>query len=164
MNTNPEPAWHSNPYVWMIIAIPMAAVVFGIYMITIAIKSNDGLVVDDYYKKGKEINMVLVRDELASSLGMVARVGFIENRVEVNISGKAPILHDEKVVLKFFNATRSDNDVVLTLFPAAGGLYSANIKTLPQGHWNVELGTSKWRLTGRYETGQEDALELFVKK
>ncbi len=162
MNTEPRAAWRRNPYVWMIIAIPMAAVVFGIYMITISITSNDGLVVDDYYKKGKEINMVLVRDELAAALGMGASISFIQHRVEVEITGKAPILHDEELELNFFNATRADSDLKVILAPTAAGKYMANIKPLPQGRWNVELGTSSWRLTGRYETGQKETLKLSV--
>ena len=31
----------------------------GVVMITLAIQSYSGLVVDDYYKKGKQINRVL---------------------------------------------------------------------------------------------------------
>lgn len=148
----------------MIIAIPMAAVVFGIYMITIAIKSSDGLVVDDYYKKGKEINRVLVRDELAASLGLRAQVVPGSSRIEVVLKGKAPILHNEELVLTFYNATRAVNDLSLKLLPAANGRFMANMKPLPQGHWNVELGTSKWRLTGRYETGQKEPLHLSVQQ
>ena len=36
----------------MVIAIPLSAVLAGIVMITIAGKTEDGLVVDDYYKVG----------------------------------------------------------------------------------------------------------------
>jgi hypothetical protein len=154
--------WQKNPYVWMIIVIPFSAVVFGIYMITVAVHSSDGLVMDDYYKKGKEINRVLVRDELAASLGLAAtvRVNIAAGRVEVRLTGNMPVLHDEPMTLALYNATRAKNDISVQLSPAANGQYIANIGSLPVGNWNVELGTSKWRLTGRYSSGQTDLLRL----
>ena len=46
-------SWKREPLVWMLIAIPFSAVVMGVVMITLAIQSSSGLVVDDYYKKGQ---------------------------------------------------------------------------------------------------------------
>lgn len=161
-NTTAEAPWQKNPFVWMIIAIPFSAVLFGIYMITVSIQSSDGMVVDDYYKKGKEINRVLVRDELAASLGLAATARFSSaaGRVEVSLTGAMPVLHDEPLTFSLYNATRAKNDITVQLSPAANGQYIANIGALPPGHWNAELGTSKWRLTGRYVSGQTGLLKL----
>ena len=60
--------------VWLVIAIPLSAVIVGMIMLTISIQTFDGLVEDDYYKKGKEINQVLARDEFALSNGITAMV------------------------------------------------------------------------------------------
>jgi len=51
--------WKKEPFVWMIIAIPSSAIIMGVVIITLAIQSWSGLVVDDYYRKGKQINLVL---------------------------------------------------------------------------------------------------------
>ena len=64
--------WKREPLVWMLIAIPLSAVIMGVVMITLAIQSYSGLVVDDYYKKGKQINRVLARDKFAYELGLAA--------------------------------------------------------------------------------------------
>ena len=53
--------------VWMIIMIPFSAVVMGGVMLTLAVSSDDGLVTDDYYRKGLQINRTLERDALAAS-------------------------------------------------------------------------------------------------
>ncbi len=76
--------WKREPLVWMLIAIPFSAVIMGVVMITLAIQSWSGLVVDDYYKKGKQINRVLARDKFAYELGLAA--GFkIENDGSIEI-------------------------------------------------------------------------------
>ena len=57
--------WKQEPMVWLLIAIPLSAVIMGVVIITLAINSYSGLVVDDYYKKGKHINRVIARDKCA---------------------------------------------------------------------------------------------------
>ena len=64
--------WMREPLVWLLIAIPSSAVIMGVVMITLALQSWSGLVVDDYYRKGKQINRVLARDRLAYELGLAA--------------------------------------------------------------------------------------------
>ena len=39
-----------------------------------AIRTDDGLVTDDYYKKGKAINMELRRDKQAFNMGLSAQL------------------------------------------------------------------------------------------
>ena len=71
MNTEGKASnWKQEPLVWLLIAIPAAAVIMGIVMLTLAIKSYSGLVIDDYYKHGKQINRVLARDRFAHELGL----------------------------------------------------------------------------------------------
>ena len=70
----PPALWYREPLVWMVIAIPASSVVFGIFMLVVSIQSYDGLLVDDYYKRGMEINRVLDRDRAAARHGMSAQV------------------------------------------------------------------------------------------
>ena len=79
--------WHKQPMVWMIITIPAISVIVGMLMLMLAIRSDDGLVVDDYYQHGKEINRVLERDQLAAEYGLQARFRLLEkNQVVVALS------------------------------------------------------------------------------
>ena len=66
--------WYKYKLVWMIIAIPAASVIAGINMIYLAVNTDDGLVVDDYYKEGMAINQSLQRDKTAAELGLTARL------------------------------------------------------------------------------------------
>ncbi len=67
--------WYRLPIMWLVIAIPLAAVIVGSILLTISIQTFDGLVEDDYYKKGKEIDRVLKRDMAALSGLRFAGVG-----------------------------------------------------------------------------------------
>ena len=44
--------WYREPWPWILMAGPAIVVVAGIATAWLAVRSNDGLVGDDYYKKG----------------------------------------------------------------------------------------------------------------
>ena len=58
---NASRAWYREPLVWLLISFPLTAVIAGFFTLYLAIISSDGLVVDDYYHRGKEINKSLAR-------------------------------------------------------------------------------------------------------
>jgi hypothetical protein len=64
--------WYRQPLVWLLVLIPSSAVVMGVFLISLAVLSNDGLVVDDYYRHGLEINRQLARDEAAAAYALAA--------------------------------------------------------------------------------------------
>jgi hypothetical protein len=85
-NTDQHP-WYRYPWVWLMIAFPLAAVIGGIVTIYLAVTTSDGLVVDDYYRHGKTINRVLARDRAAAEHGLEARIALdaANNRVTVQL-------------------------------------------------------------------------------
>jgi hypothetical protein len=53
MNTlKQKTPWYREPWVWLMIAFPMSAVIGGMITIYLAVTTSTGLVVDDYYKRG----------------------------------------------------------------------------------------------------------------
>ena len=61
--------WYAEPWVWLMISFPLAAVIGGMITIYLAVLTSDGLVVDDYYKRGKAINVDLARDRAKELFG-----------------------------------------------------------------------------------------------
>lgn len=57
--------WTKEPWPWIVMAPPAAAVLAGIATLWIAVASADGLVAEDYYKQGLGINKVIAREERA---------------------------------------------------------------------------------------------------
>ncbi|HNV89263.1 MAG TPA: FixH family protein [Methylotenera sp.] len=66
MNENDTKFWWQYGYVWLIIAGPLLVVIAGFITLYLAIRTPDP-VIDDYYRKGIEINKTLnaERDSLA---------------------------------------------------------------------------------------------------
>ena len=62
-NTDGRP-WYREPWPWILMTGPAIVVVAGFTTAFLAVKSNDGLVEDDYYKQGLEINQTLDRDHM----------------------------------------------------------------------------------------------------
>lgn len=148
----PARAWYRHPLVWMIIAIPGSAVLVGIAMLVLAAASYDGLVVDDYYKRGLEINRDLERDRAAATLGLSAGVVYDANnqtvRVEVVSANPRPLL-PERLTLRLVHPTRSGLDRVVELRPAGNGTYLGKLSGLEAGRWHLQLETASWRIVGR---------------
>ncbi len=89
----PAERWYREPWPWIVMIAPAAAVLGGAVMLWLAISTYDGLVSDDYYKQGLAINQVLRRDERAAELGYRAHASLSEDgtQVRVLLRGRAAI-------------------------------------------------------------------------
>jgi hypothetical protein len=153
--------WKREPLVWMLIAIPLSAVIMGVIMITLAIQSWSGLVVDDYYKKGKQINRVLARDKFAYELGLVA--GFkieADGRIEIRFDPEVHFVPGDRIELELIHATMPGLDQKLTMQKDTTHLLAGKIALPGKGRWNLYLQTADWRLTGSLQYPQQTAAEL----
>lgn len=144
------PRWHREPFVWLLIALPATAVIVGFIMLGLAIYSDDGLVEDDYYRRGKEINRVLVRDQAAARHGLESTLAFDTARQELQIllTARQDVTLPAQIELRFLHATRAGLDRNMLLARAADGSYRAPLPILERGRWNVQLAAQDWRLTG----------------
>ena len=141
--------WFREPMVWMVILIPVSAVIVGAVMLTFAIRSDDGLVVDDYYKQGKEINRVLARTEEAARLGVVASIQFDQlGQVQIHLDQKFQADPMSAVTLSLVHRTRAGLDRKSTLIRYADGIYRGQMTLPDTGVWAVQLEADHWRVTG----------------
>ena len=49
--------WYRQPWPWILMAAPGAAVLAGTVTIAVAVQSFDGLVAEDYYKQGLAVDV-----------------------------------------------------------------------------------------------------------
>jgi len=145
-NTARPLPWHREPLVWLVIAFPLAAVLGGFATLYLAIRSWDGLVVDDYYKKGLEINKVLARDETALQSGYTASVTVDDDTVTVRLTSTQGKALPPLIKVSFFHATRAGLNRQLEIPQTSAGVYLAPLGALPPGRWHVHIETSDWRL------------------
>ncbi len=142
--------WNREPFVWLLIAFPATAVVVGFTMLGLAIYSDDGMVEDDYYRKGKEINRVLARDQAAAKHGLEGTLAFdtAKQELQVRLTARQDVKLPEQIELRFLHATRAGLDRNMLLPRHSDGAYRAPLPQLAPGHWNVQLAAQDWRLTG----------------
>ena len=148
---NKPSIWYREPMVWMVIMIPLSAVIMGAIMLTLAVSTYDGLVSDDYYKKGLQINRSMERDALAASHDLTGEVvlGAPGEMVEVSLAGNARFQAPEIVHLRLFHTTRPGLDRHLVMRRVASGHYIASLSRLEPGAWYAQLDADGWRLKAR---------------
>lgn len=77
--------WYKEPYVWMLIGIPLTSVIVGSFFITLSIQNKDTLVRDNYYKDGLAYNQELQWDKKAKSLDIRLELTITGNDLRINI-------------------------------------------------------------------------------
>jgi hypothetical protein len=150
--------WYREPMVWLVILIPLSSVVMGVVMLALAISTDDGLVVDDYYNKGLEINRSLERDRLAEHLAVGAEIVFDAGQVQVDLRGSDALSYPDYLNLRLFHATRSGLDRHLVLGPRGTREYATTRPELAAGRWYIQLDADGWRLTGALEASPDRRL------
>jgi uncharacterized protein len=63
---NESKRWYREPWPWILMAGPAIVVVAGCVTAFIAVTTSDGLVAEDYYRRGVEINRRLSTEERAN--------------------------------------------------------------------------------------------------
>ena len=136
--------WYKEPWPWILMSGPAAVIVAGAATTWIAFASADGLVAEDYYKKGLAVNVVLAREQAAERLGIAAEIERSGETLRVRLRGASP----DALFVRFVNATRASMDVRVRLEPVAAGVYEGRIARLAQGRWRtiIEDARGEWRI------------------
>jgi len=159
---HPPVRWYRVPFVWLLVAFPLAAVVAGFVTLGLAIRSDDGVVEDDYYRKGKEINRVLARDRAAARLGLEStlELSAAPRQLALRLRAKPEAPLPPAVEVRFLHATRAGLDKRLVVPRTGDGAYRAPLPALEPGRWNVQLAAHDWRLVGSLHVPGESRLQL----
>jgi uncharacterized protein len=146
--------WYREPWPWLLMLAPAAAVAMGVVMVVLGLRTDDGLVVDDYYKQGLAINQVLDREARAAALGLQATLSFNPegDRVRVLISEGGA--RAARPTLRLVHPTRVGQDQTVALAPGAGGVLDGELVPVSPGTWRLVLedAAGQWRLAGEWRT------------
>ncbi|MGF1614808.1 MAG: FixH family protein [Gammaproteobacteria bacterium] len=154
--------WYRQPLVWLLVLIPSSAVVMGVLLISLAVLSNDGLVVDDYYRHGLEINRQLARDEAAVAYALAATLQLDPHTETASVrlrwgNGFSP---PNTLQCNLYHTTRSGLDTQVDLQPLTPHHYTGKLPRLAPGRYHVHLEADDWRLTGSLLTPVDSQVEL----
>lgn len=163
-NVSASLPWYRQFWPWVLVGIPVFAVVSGLATVLIAISTSDGLVVDDYYKQGLAINRILARDHEAVTLGIRALVRFdIEGgMVHIQLRRHKDNEHLESLTVSLLHPTRANQDVHLAAKHNGYGSFTGALPPLATGRWHLQIEpqTRAWRLSGRVALPGERAVQL----
>ena len=162
MNTHtPKTPWYREPWVWLMIAFPMSAVIGGMITIYLAVTTSTGMVVDDYYERGKAINLVLARDEAAARYQLRASIDLDmrDNLVQLQLES-AEASMPKMLTFSLLHPTQPGRDQVIMLRHAGDGVYYGDIDEVARGSWYLQLATDDWRLSGKLQVPAVETLVL----
>jgi len=147
MSTSAHP-WYREPWPWLLMLGPALVIVAGAVTVALAIASDDGVIAEDYYKRGLAIDRVLARDARARELGLSAKVERPGgDRVEVRIAGGEGMqdARPSRLLLVFVHPGRAAGDRRVELLHE-GDRYAGDVALDPGVAWRVVLESERWRL------------------
>jgi hypothetical protein len=172
--------WYRQGWPWFLLALPAAAVIGGIATTVLAVRSNDGVVAADYYKRGLAINEELSRRERAVALGVAVEFGAEGLRpgdaVRMHVRAEQPLPPEATLQVRLVHPGRSgaDRTALLARIGAsadgrsatysgawadagAGGGVPARVA------WLLVVESAAWRIDGGADAAEGGALRAAVR-
>ena len=154
--------WYRQFWPWFIISIPALTIVAAMITITIAVKTDDGLVVDDYYKEGLAINENKQLVKNAAALEISAELsldenGMIQARLPENVAA-LPFL-----MLTLTHPGDASKDLELPLANVGNALFTSKDPLTGTGiNWHVVITPpdTDWKLNGRWHPDAMSSIQI----
>ena len=143
---------------------PFIVVVAGLATAYLAVKINDGLVDDDYYKQGLAVNKMTERDQKAVALGLQAEVmqSTDGTHIRVLLRTRPETSPPDVLKLRIAHPTRAGVDQNVQLRTDGAGSYTGALDRPLTGRWHIALEDDKgeWRLTGDWVVEKSASLRM----
>ncbi len=153
-------SWYKEPWAWLVFVLPAIAVVASFTTYFIANNEPDSLVVGDYYKRGKAINLEISKIKLAQKLGMKFALKLTDKELVIKPTGiekKFPLLN-----VNFYHPTLANKDFYLALTADANGNFRHHFDKPISGKWRITLSSFKndWRIENIVHLPQSDFITI----
>ena len=154
--------WYRQRWPWLVMLPPAVAVVGCIITITLAIRSADGVVASDYYKRGLAINEQLARSQRAVQMGLQAQVATRGlaggDELRVTLRAEQPLPPEAALKLRLLHPGRSGADREAMLARVAVhddgrtvdyvGHWQDSGPIVGRPSWQLVIESREWRLDG----------------
>ncbi|GAB2791623.1 FixH family protein [Halomonas shantousis] len=145
--------WYKEFWPWFLLAILAMSIAMGTTFLVLSITSYDGLVEDNYYKKGLAINEVLDQEQHAAELNMAATLSVdnLTGDVVIELEGDE---RPEQLKLNLIFPSQGRQDQSISLQRVRDGHYVGQLPQKLNYRWYVQLqpvtqeGDPAWRLNG----------------
>ncbi|AMG04502.1 FixH family protein [Vibrio mimicus] len=142
--------WYKQFWPWFLIILPLTVVIWTVVTVIVFANNSVSLVTEDYYKKGKGINIDLTKINVAKELGLQATVHSEGSTVIIEFD-KGQLTHFPAIQAMFAHRTLPDRDFSQLITADAKGVYRVKLDSELQGPWFIELTPhdGQWLLQGR---------------
>jgi len=144
--------WYKQFWPWFLISLPASVVIAAMVTIVIAIRTDDGLVSDDYYREGLAVHKHAASTARARELGIVARVDYLPQAGRLRIHLNQPLpAGSRSMVLRVTHPTLPGQDQEIALTLLAKDVLGGQLTPLGPAHWKLRLhpADKAWRIEGR---------------
>lgn len=161
MQSTPTKVWYKQFWPWFLIFVPLTSMVLSFSMMRLAFNSEDSMVVDDYYKEGKGINLKFQKVQKAKDLKIKTSVEVSSEYVAISFLSGRPS-KGEVLTLNFFHSTQDFKDFSVTLLRDAKGVYRSPLDTDVSGKWQISLQPldEDWKIQKVVSLPKSKAFEL----
>ena len=163
MNTNNNSvAWYREPWLWFVLAPIILVMITSSITVSIAFRTADDVVVDDYYREGRMLTQDYTADEYASSLGLKGQLRFEPGKLAFQLNNEA---FAQDLVLLISHPAKAALDHTVELRRISPGNYHASYRKDLTGRWYLRLSahneTSElWRMHGEIDFSQTTQTQL----
>ncbi len=141
-NQEPFTPWHKEPWAWYIVSILLVTFCWGAVQVYTAFTYQDSVVIDDYYKAGKAINIDMTRLNEAKRLGITTELTIDELIGEVRVNVKGDLVQwPEQLKLSFLSPVFADKDKTIDLRRSVSGIYVGQVSEAIAGRYYLQLET-----------------------
>ena len=153
--------WYRQRWPWILMSLPATSVVLGFTLLYLAISSDDGLVVDDYYKQGRAIDQTIARSVRAADLGLSAELRFAAGELVVRLTANDLSEQPEELLVTLVHPTQAGFDQVLRA-SRDGDQLVARFAPLSAGRWLIQIEDreKQWRLRGETYLPSETVVSI----
>ena len=140
-----ESAWQ-NPWVWMLVGIMGVTLIVNATLITIAFLSPPGLVVEDYYEKGKSYlyNQAQSKEaaarlgwDLELDLPREPKLNLAEAYLVRAVDKQGKAIEGGVAEFAAFRPTQNGHDFVLPMREVGAGYYATEVNFTLPGNWDL---------------------------
>ncbi|MDA9556111.1 FixH family protein [Vibrio sp.] len=142
--------WYKQFWPWFLILLPMTVVFWTVITVIIFSDNQVSLVTEDYYKKGKGINIDLTKINVAKEMQLNADVSNDDKYIYIELS-KGTLKNYPALNVEFTHRTLADRDFSHLLTSDANGVYRLEYKNDILGPWFIKVMAhdKKWIVQGR---------------
>jgi hypothetical protein len=142
--------WYKQFWPWFLIFLPLSVVVGTLYVVYLFTINSVDLVAEDYYKKGKGINVDLSQVSVAKQLQLNAEIYSEQSQIIVKFD-KGELTTYPAINVVFTHRTLPNQDFSYLATADASGTYKLQLNEPLEGPWFVELmpHNKEWLIQGR---------------